>query len=84
MEDYNYAILYYYNWLRKESKSINDSLYLISLYESVLSDMSNYLIGSIAKFDIFLIIVSIVLTIQVFMSIQNLFLFFKLLLIFFY
>ncbi|VVC29976.1 Hypothetical protein CINCED_3A001194 [Cinara cedri] len=67
MEDYNNAILYYYNWLKKESKSIDDVLHLISLYESVLSDMSNYLVGSIAKFDVFLIIVSIVLSIQVWM-----------------
>lgn len=65
MEDYNHATMYYYNWLMKESKSIDDAFHLISLYKSVLSDMSNYLVGSIAKFDIFLIIVSIVLSIQV-------------------
>lgn len=65
MDNYNNATLCYYNWLKKESKSVDDVLHLISLYESVLSDMSNYLVGSIAKFDVFLIIVSIVLSIQV-------------------
>lgn len=65
MKDYNHAILYYYDWLKRETTSINHAHRVISLYESALSGMSNYIIGSIAKFDLFLIIVSIVLSIQV-------------------
>lgn len=65
IKDYDLAMLYYYDWLKKEPISISQAHRVISLYESALSGMSNYLIGSIAKFDIFLIIVSIVLSIQV-------------------
>lgn len=65
MKDYNDAILYYYDWLKRETTSIDQTHRVISLYESALSGMSNYIIGSIAKFDVFLIIVSIVLSIQV-------------------
>ncbi|XP_016662994.1 GPI ethanolamine phosphate transferase 2 isoform X2 [Acyrthosiphon pisum] len=65
MKDYDNAILYYYDWLKRETISINQAHSVISLYESALSGMSNYIIGSIAKFDVFLIIVSIVLSIQV-------------------
>lgn len=65
MKDYNNAILFYYDWLKRETTSIDQTHHVISLYESALSGMSNYIIGSIAKFDVFLIIVSIVLSIQV-------------------
>jgi len=65
MKDYDHAILYYYDWLKRETASINQAHRIISLYESALSGMSNFVIGSIAKFDIFLIIVSIVLSLQV-------------------
>jgi len=65
MKDYDHAMIYYYDWLKRETASINQAYRIISLYESALSGMSNYIIGSIAKFDVFLIIVSIVLSIQV-------------------
>jgi len=65
MKDYNNAILYYYDWLKRKTTLINQAHRVISLYESALSGMSNYIIGSIAKFDMFLIIVSILLSIQV-------------------
>lgn len=65
MKDYDRAILSYYDWLKKETASVDQALHIISLYESVLNGMSNYLVESIANFDVFLIIVSIVLSIQV-------------------
>lgn len=65
MKDYEHAMLYYYDWLKKETASVDHALRVISLYESALNGMSNYLVGSIAKFDVFLIIVSIVLSVQV-------------------
>lgn len=64
--DYDRAILYYYNWLRKKTSSIDEALHIISLYKSALSGMSNYLVGSLVKFDVFLIIVAIVLSVQVY------------------
>lgn len=65
MKHYDHATFYYYNWLKEKAGTTDQALHIISLYESALSGMSNYLIGSIAKFDVFLIIVSIILTIQV-------------------
>lgn len=65
MKDYEHAMLYYYDWLKNETVSVDHALHIVSLYESALNGMSNYLVGSIAKFDVFLIIVSIVLSIQV-------------------
>jgi hypothetical protein len=65
MKDFNHAIFSYYDWLKKENASIDQALHIISLYESALNGMSNYLVKSIAKFDVFLIIVSIILSIQV-------------------
>lgn len=65
MKDYEHAVLYYYDWLKKETAPVDHALRVISLYESALNGMSNYLVGSIAKFDVFLIIVSIVLSVQV-------------------
>lgn len=65
MKDYNHATLYYYNWLKRETLSVDHALRVISLYESALNGMRNYLVGSVAKFDIFLIIVSIILSLQV-------------------
>lgn len=65
MKDYDHAMSYYYDWLKGDSKSNDHALQVILLYESVLKNMRNYLIGSIAKFDIFLIIISIVLSVQV-------------------
>lgn len=65
MKDYDLAILYYYNWLKRETLSTDHALRVISLYESALNGMRDYLVRSVAKFDIFLIIVSIILSIQV-------------------
>ncbi|KAE9541089.1 hypothetical protein AGLY_004334 [Aphis glycines] len=65
MDDYDHAVLYYYEWLKRETVSIKQAHRVISLYESAMNGMRNYIIGSIAKFDVFLIIVSIVLSIQV-------------------
>lgn len=65
MKHYNDAILSYYDWLKKETTSVDLALHIISMYETVLSGMSKYLIESTAKFDVFLIIVSIVLSLQV-------------------
>lgn len=65
MNNYEHAMSYYYNWLKGDSKSNDHALQVISLYESVLKDMSNYLVESVAKFDVFLIIISIVLSVQV-------------------
>lgn len=64
MEDYNHAMLYYYNWLKRETLSVDHALRVISLYESALNGMRNFLVESVAKFDIFLIIVSIILSLQ--------------------
>lgn len=65
MKDYDYATWYYYNWLKRKNVPIDHTLRVISLYESILNRLSKYLVGSVAKFDVFLIIVSIVLTTQV-------------------
>jgi len=65
MKDYDHAMIYYYDWLKRKTASINQAHRVISLYESALNGMSNHIIGSIAKFDVFLIIVSIVLSVQV-------------------
>lgn len=65
MKDYDQAMLYYYNWLKRGTTSLDHALRVISLYDSALKGMSNYLIGSTAKFDVFLIIVSIILSVQV-------------------
>ncbi|XP_025410553.1 GPI ethanolamine phosphate transferase 2-like isoform X2 [Sipha flava] len=71
MKDFNHAIFSYYDWLKKENASIDQALHIISLYESALNGMSNYLVKSIAKFDVFLIIVSIILSIQVWLLLMN-------------
>lgn len=71
MKDYNQAIMYYYNWLKNKNLTIDHALNIISLYESALNGMSHYLIKLIAKVDVFLIIVSIILSIQARKSIKN-------------
>lgn len=68
MKDYDLATLYYYNWLKRENVSIDHALHVISLYESALSSMGDYLVESITKFDLFLIVVSIVISMQVYMK----------------
>lgn len=68
MKNYDHATLHYYNWLKRETVSIDHALHVISLYESALSGMGNYLVESITKFDLFLIVVSIVISMQVYMK----------------
>lgn len=68
MNDYDHATLYYYNWLKRETVSIDHALQIISLYKSALSGMGDYLVESITKFDLFLIVVSIVISMQVYMK----------------
>jgi len=65
MKDYDYATWHYYNWLKKKNVPIDHTLRVISLYESILNRISKYLVESVAKFDVFLIIVSVVLSTQV-------------------
>lgn len=66
MKDYNNATWYYYSWLKRKNAPIDHAHHVISLYESVLNSMSKYLIESVAKFDVFLIIVSVILSTQVY------------------
>lgn len=70
MKDYNNVIWYYYNWLKRKNAPVDHALHIISMYESVLNSMSKYLIKSVAKFDVFLIIVSIILSTQVYIYIS--------------
>lgn len=65
IKDYDNAISCYYNWLKRETLPVDYALRVISLYDSALKGMSSYLVASITKFDVFLIIVSIILSIQV-------------------
>ncbi|XP_050524039.1 GPI ethanolamine phosphate transferase 2 [Daktulosphaira vitifoliae] len=62
---YNKANLNYYKWLKGELKSDDEAKYTINLYNFALNGMRNYLIGSVSKYDVCLLIISMILISQI-------------------
>ncbi|XP_050441011.1 GPI ethanolamine phosphate transferase 2 isoform X2 [Adelges cooleyi] len=68
---YNKATMQYYNWLKEEATSHDHALQIIDLYDYALSGMRTYLVDSVGKFDLFLVISSITLIGQVWLKLLD-------------